>query len=425
MDAKEHGDRPGHRPDHERRSAPLPSPDVLIEGLPDAVVVTAPNGRIRLVNAVAEELFGYRRDELIGEPVQILWAERARERYTRNMQLYFATEHPVRFSTEVSGRRRDGSEFVGEMSWGIVQTSDGPLLLAVGRDVSRHHAAEARSRGVASVAERALAGAGLAELAEEAVDVMRAALPLTGAAVVLRDGSIPASVGAVRTMSVRVPIGAAGEVLVAPARDLDEDELDLVSAMAGVLATALARMHSDERMRHEAVHDALTGLANRTLLHESLRQAILRAQTNDHKIAVFLIDIDWFKQINDSLGHANGDVLLATVGQRLLSCVRESDTVARMGGDEFVIVMPEIRSVQDVEHCGEQIIRNASQPIEISGRKINLTLSVGVAVFPEDGHAVESLLRNADAAMYAVKDSGRNSFCMFHQNRMPTRCASV
>lgn len=184
------------------------------------------------------------------------------------------------------------------------------------------------------------------------------------------------------------------------------------------------RRRSDH-VNYLAHHDHLTGLANRTLLHESLRQAILRAQTNDHKIAVFLIDIDWFKQINDSLGHANGDVLLATVGQRLLSCVRESDTVARMGGDEFVIVMPEIRSVQDVEHCGEQIIRNASQPIEISGRKINLTLSVGVAVFPEDGHTVESLLRNADAAMYAVKDSGRNSFCMFHQNRMPTRCASV
>jgi diguanylate cyclase (GGDEF)-like protein len=184
------------------------------------------------------------------------------------------------------------------------------------------------------------------------------------------------------------------------------------------------RLRSDH-VNYLAHHDHLTGLANRTLLHERLRQAIARTQNRGQKTAVFLIDIDWFKQINDSLGHADGDVLLATVGQRLLSSVRESDTVARMGGDEFVIVMPEIRSSQDIECCGEQIIRNASQPIEISGRKISLSLSVGIAVFPEDGRTAEDLLRNADAAMYAVKDSGRNSFCMFHQGLMAKRCASV
>lgn len=184
------------------------------------------------------------------------------------------------------------------------------------------------------------------------------------------------------------------------------------------------RLRSDH-VNYLAHHDHLTGLANRTLLQERLRQAIVRAQIHDQMTAVFLIDIDWFKQINDSLGHAEGDVLLATVGQRLLSSVRESDTVARMGGDEFVIVMPEIRSVEDVERCGEQIIRNASQPIEISGRRISLSLSVGISVFPEDGDSAEDLLRNADAAMYAVKDSGRNSFCMFDRGVMAKRCASV
>jgi diguanylate cyclase (GGDEF)-like protein len=180
------------------------------------------------------------------------------------------------------------------------------------------------------------------------------------------------------------------------------------------------RLRSDH-VNYLAHHDHLTGLANRTLLHERLRQAIARAQNHGHKAAVFLIDIDWFKQINDSLGHADGDVLLATVGQRLLSSVRESDTVARMGGDEFVIVMPEVRSVRDIKRCGEQIIRGASQPIEMSGRAISLTLSVGVAVFPEDGRAAEDLLRNADAAMYTVKDSGRNSFCIFNQSMTAKR----
>jgi diguanylate cyclase (GGDEF)-like protein len=172
-----------------------------------------------------------------------------------------------------------------------------------------------------------------------------------------------------------------------------------------------------------AHHDHLTGLANRTLLYDRLRKAILRAQNHNEKAAVFLIDIDYFKQINDTLGHADGDLLLAAVGQRLLSSVRESDTVARMGGDEFVIVMPEFRLVKDVMGCGEQIIRNASKPVEIGGRRISLTLSVGVSVFPENGRTADDLLRNADAAMYAVKDTGRNGFRLFDQNLMAMRRA--
>lgn len=176
------------------------------------------------------------------------------------------------------------------------------------------------------------------------------------------------------------------------------------------------RLRSDH-VNYLAHHDHLTGLANRTLLYERLRQAIFRAQKHGRGVAVFLVDIDCFKQINDSLGHANGDVILAAVGQRLLSLVRESDTVARMGGDEFVIVMSEFRSIQDVERCGEQILRSASQSVEVSGRRASLTLSVGVSVFPEHGRTAEDLLRNADAAMYTVKDSGRNSFCMF--DRIP------
>jgi diguanylate cyclase (GGDEF)-like protein len=175
------------------------------------------------------------------------------------------------------------------------------------------------------------------------------------------------------------------------------------------------RRRSDH-VNYLAHHDHLTRLANRTLLYDRLRQALLRGQNQDQKVAVLLLDIDYFKQINDSLGHADGDILLATVGQRLLSSVRESDTVARMGGDEFVVVMPEFRVVEDVERCGQQIIRNASQPIDISGRGISLTLSVGIALFPESGRTAEELLRNADAAMYVVKDTGRNSLCVFEES---------
>lgn len=168
------------------------------------------------------------------------------------------------------------------------------------------------------------------------------------------------------------------------------------------------RRRSDH-IHYLANHDHLTGLANRALFHERLNQAILHAQSHGQKVAVFLVDIDYFKQINDSLGHADGDILLATVGQRLLSSVRESDTVARLGGDEFVIVLPEFHSINDIEHRAQHIIRNASQPIEIRGRQISLTLSIGISIFPEGGRTVEELLRNADTAMYTVKNTGRNN----------------
>jgi diguanylate cyclase (GGDEF)-like protein len=204
--------------------------------------------------------------------------------------------------------------------------------------------------------------------------------------------------------------------------------LNLQVVRVGSSLAVTSRDVTEHRRRSDHVHylahhDHLTGLANRTLLNERLRQAIMRAQNQSQgqKVAVLLIDIDYFKQINDSLGHADGDVLLATVGQRLLSSVRESDTVARMGGDEFVIVMPEFRTLENVEHTGQQIIRNAGQPIEIGGREIRLTLSVGVSLFPEGGRTAEELLRNADAAMYAVKDTGRNSLCMFDESLLAGR----
>src|SRR3954447_19149104 len=183
-----------------RREAALRA---VLEGLPDATVASGRDGRSVFVKAHAEALFGYEHDELLGEPVQTLWPERLRARYTRNMDLYFATDHPLRFSTRADGLRRDGSEFVGEMSWGIVETEAGSLLLAIGRDMTAHREAMARvqrqSRQVAAVAalgERALAGADVSDLASEAVERMRETLPDLRRVVVQHDGAVLAGWGA-------------------------------------------------------------------------------------------------------------------------------------------------------------------------------------------------------------------------------------
>src|SRR5579862_1395082 len=188
MDASEAEGREASRGAEQTPSVSLSAPAAIVEGLPDAVVVAGRDGRIVFLNALAEELFGYPRDELLGEPVALLWADRFRERYTRNMRLYFETEHPMSFSAEVWGRRRDGSEFLGEMSWGIVRTGEGPLLLAVGRDVSDRRAAETRLRALVTMAEHALAATDAAELTDQAMALLRATLPIASAEVLARDG---------------------------------------------------------------------------------------------------------------------------------------------------------------------------------------------------------------------------------------------
>jgi diguanylate cyclase (GGDEF)-like protein len=173
-----------------------------------------------------------------------------------------------------------------------------------------------------------------------------------------------------------------------------------------------------EHVQRLAHYDQLTGLANRALLQDRLRQAVLRARRYRHKVALLVVDIDHFKEINDSLGHSAGDSLLVAAGQRLLASIRETDTVARMGGDEFVVVMPDFKSMEDVKRCGAQIVRSASEAISIGDRQIQITVSVGVCTFPDHAQDEKQLFTNADAAMYVVKNRGRNGLCVFDEDSM-------
>ncbi len=173
-----------------------------------------------------------------------------------------------------------------------------------------------------------------------------------------------------------------------------------------------------DHISHLAHYDQLTGLPNRTLMQDRLQTAILRARRNNQKVAVFMLDIDQFKSINDSLGHSSGDALLVAVGKRLRSSVRESDTIARMGGDEFVIVMAEFQSLEDVKRCGLQIVERAAKPIMLGDREINVTVSVGLCIYPDYGLEAGQLLKNADAAMYVVKNTGRNGLHIFTENML-------
>lgn len=188
-----------------------------------------------------------------------------------------------------------------------------------------------------------------------------------------------------------------------------------IAGYLGIAFDITERKKLTEYVNHLAHHDQLTGLPNRVLLDDRMRQAIQRAKRNRYKVAVLMVDVDYFKRINDSLGHAAGDALLDAIAKKLCSAVRQTDTVARMGGDEFVIVMPEFRDEKDAERCAEAIVQKVSTPTMLGNREVNVTVSVGLCVFPDCAHDADSLLKNADAALYEAKEGGRNSFHVFNQ----------
>jgi diguanylate cyclase (GGDEF)-like protein/PAS domain S-box-containing protein len=403
-----------------RREAALRA---VLEGLPDATVASGRDGRIVFVNAHAEQLFGYDHDELLGQPVQVLWPERLRERYTRNMELYFATDHPLRFSTRADGLRRDGSEFVGEMSWGIVETEAGPLLLAIGRDMTAHREALARVRrqsaqvaAVAALGERALAGADVADLAEDAVERLRETLPLSGAFVV-RDAVTlaawgPAAGGAALRFEIRTGDEVFGEVGVVGEQPLNADHENFLRGIANVLATAMGRLRSDEQMRHEALHDPLTGLANRALCRERLIHALARTGRDDGSACVLFVDLDDFKGVNDLYGHAAGDALLIALSRRLVTTVRPADTVARLGGDEFVVVCEDIDESTAIA-LGHRLTEAINEQMDVDGVEHRLTASIGIALGAAGRRDPDALLADADAAAYRAKAEGRGRVEVF------------
>ncbi len=174
-----------------------------------------------------------------------------------------------------------------------------------------------------------------------------------------------------------------------------------------------ALRESEERFRQLAHHDTLTSLPNRALFYDRLRQTLALAKRNSWTVGVMLVDLDRFKTVNDTLGHAVGDKLLRQVAERLSKSVRTSDTVARLGGDEFAVVLNNLSAPEDAAVVGQKIVAAFQAPFQVEGHSLLSTLSIGAALYPNDSTDQETLLKNADAAMYRSKEAGRNCFRMF------------
>ncbi|HTH15409.1 MAG TPA: diguanylate cyclase [Magnetospirillum sp.] len=180
-----------------------------------------------------------------------------------------------------------------------------------------------------------------------------------------------------------------------------------------ILRDISERKENEERIRRLAHHDHLTGLPNRNLLNDRMNHALARVKRNGGRMAVLYVDLDKFKPINDSLGHEAGDHVLREVSARLAACVRSSDTVARVGGDEFVVVVEEIQRSAEAALVARKIVDALARPFDYQGHVCQIGASIGVAVFPDDGNSMEEVSKAADVAMYRVKHAGRNGFCFF------------
>jgi len=194
-----------------------------------------------------------------------------------------------------------------------------------------------------------------------------------------------------------------------PVRDKDNQ----IVAILGTYEDVTERKASEERTLFLAYHDDLTELPNRVLAHDRLQHAISQCERDKSKVALVFLDLDNFKTINDSLGHSLGDRLLKEVASRLKHCVREIDTVSRQGGDEFLIILTSMPSPEAVVPVLTKLLEHVQEPFEIDGQELITTVSIGVALYPDDGRDFESLMKKTDAAMYRAKEMGKNTYCFF------------
>jgi diguanylate cyclase (GGDEF)-like protein/PAS domain S-box-containing protein len=195
---------------------------------------------------------------------------------------------------------------------------------------------------------------------------------------------------------------------------LRRNDADEVTHYQGVVLDITSRKKAEESIHKLAFYDILTGLPNRSLFMNRLEQALAQAQRDERLVALLFLDLDRFKEVNDQYGHAFGDKLLHAVGLRLASCIRQNDTLSRFGGDEFIMLVPGLKAAEDLRVVAEKVLAMMAEPFCIDQHRFDISTSIGIALYPQDGEDTDLLLKRADVAMYVAKDMGRNGYCFFN-----------
>ncbi len=412
-----------------------------VEESASLVVITDPGGLIRYVNRGFEETTGYRYDEVVGQNIRLL--KSGRQGVETYRDLWSTVLEGRTWRGFLHNRRKDGTLYWARATIDPVRDEAGGLryFIAIQEDVTRefekNRALATRANHLEVLSELghvALGGADIESLASLAAESVCRVLGGARVTVSLADSSNrllrrlagptgelfePGSREDDAWSWIHIPIpgdpAPHGALVVALPCQKGFTEQDgwFLDGVAAVLGTAMRRMQDEERIRRLAQRDPLTGLYNRRVLAERAQDVMAQARRGGFKAAVLFVDLDRFKEVNDTLGHAAGDELLAKVARRLQRSLRRGETLARVGGDEFAFLLAPVREAEP-EKAAQRLLARLLVPFRVHGRRVQVSASIGVALFPDDGEDLDALLRRADHAMYRVKAGGGAGVACMH-----------
>ncbi|MBP1759861.1 MAG: domain S-box/diguanylate cyclase protein [Firmicutes bacterium] len=408
---------------------------LLADEVLDIIIFISPDGQIIDANEAAVKRYGYTRQELISMPVHKL-----RLPEDQLTVPCFLQNAPQGMQFELKHVCKDGSVFPIDISAKGATSNGKPIIISLIRDISKRKKAEAEvwlEKERAQITLESIGDAVITTDVRAHVEYLNpvaealtgwsnseaTGIPLDKVFNIVNEETgktlespIVSSLTEGRVVCIannialvnKEGITIAIENSAAPIRDRDDSIIGAVLVFRDV---SYKRNHMKE-LAHQAQHDALTGLPNRLLFNEHLKHALARAKRKKSRLAVMFLDLDRFKLINDTMGHSLGDQLLHDVAERIRQTLREGDTVARQGGDEFLVLLPEIKDELEAALVAERILGLFTQPIILESNEIYISTSIGISLYPNDASDLETLVKQADTAMYYAKEKGRNN-CQF------------
>lgn len=438
----------------------------LLDAAPDAMIIVDDAGVIRLANSHAEKVFGCSRRQLMGSKIEMLVPERYRSAHAAHVDRFRNNPLPRPMAggrSRLYGRRADGNEFPIDISLNPIAIDGMKMTLAAIRDMTTRQHVEDRLRELSTQLERSRAelqtvldslseGVIVFSAAGELLNANPAAMRMHGVEnleqaprklhdfarefhVCTLDGAaLPvdqwplarvARGETVSKMELEVWLYGSSRPWIGCYSGAPVFERGTGTRLLGVctVTDVTERKQTEERIRQAGLHDALTGLPNRALLFEYSRHVFARTQRSRRNAAIIFIDLDHFKPINDTHGHEVGDAVLKEIARRLKRCVRQEDLAFRIGGDEFLIILPDISDGAYAGEVARHVTDAVSKPLHVHGLALWLSTSIGISIFPRDAQDIDTLINQADTAMYDAKHSGRNRY-QFYSTALDERVSA-
>jgi diguanylate cyclase (GGDEF)-like protein/PAS domain S-box-containing protein len=409
---------------------------LAVEQSPSSIIITDLDANIEYVNEAFVRTTGYSPDEVIGRNPRLLGSGKTPASSYREMWANLTSGKTWR--GEFINRRKDGSEYIEAVLMSPVRQSDGSTThyLAIKEDITERKSAERKlvrsEASLRAILDNVPYLIWLKDTESRFIAVNRAFFKTTGLPSIddvpgKTDFDLWPKALAEKYRADDADVMATRQQKLTEERSLDNGRVTWVETFkapildkdgnligtTGFARDITERKETEETVRHLAHFDALTDLPNRVMLSDRIGQSLTMAKRDKTHLAIVLLDLDKFKPINDTYGHAVGDLLLQEAGKRMRDSVRESDTVSRLGGDEFVVLLPVIETAHDAQSVAEKILHALNQPFYLAGHKLEISASMGISIYPQHGSDETELVKNADIAMYQSKKDGRNNVKLY------------